>query len=244
MTTLSAVQKMQQACKQAVEAMHDKRHMPIPIGSDRVAIVRHTLGACFDAIAALNPADFVQSAPAPAIAQGEPDGWLIEYGDGSRQVVPPDRSIHQYKALGCKVTPLYAALPAQDKDANAGGHPAPANESESVPYVIFFDDADCKPEMIIGREAAMRRYEQISDSWNAHLFVKIDSNSRGCQYPNAGGQDKQDAIDAARLDWLQEQTVDTIYFDDGRILDVGGKHQGNLRNAIDAAMQAQNKGQV
>jgi hypothetical protein len=42
--------------------------------------------------------------------------------------------------------------------------------------------------------------------------------------------DKHD--DSRRLDWLQEQLVDTIYLDDGRIVDVRG---GDLRKAIDEA---------
>lgn len=40
--------------------------------------------------------------------------------------------------------------------------------------------------------------------------------------------------DTERLDWLQEELVDTIYMDDGRLIDVGGQHQGSLRKAIDA----------
>jgi len=44
--------------------------------------------------------------------------------------------------------------------------------------------------------------------------------------------------DKRRLDWLQEQLVDTVYLDDGRIIDVGGsQHANNLRAAIDAAMR-------
>lgn len=55
-------------------------------------------------------------------------------------------------------------------------------------YIIKFDDADRRDEffaMTGARDAAMRRYEQISVSWNAHLFVKIDSNSRDCGCPSA-----------------------------------------------------------
>lgn len=40
--------------------------------------------------------------------------------------------------------------------------------------------------------------------------------------------------DKERLDKLNDEDVDTIYLDDGRILDVGGKSAGNLRAAIDA----------
>lgn len=40
------------------------------------------------------------------------------------------------------------------------------------------------------------------------------------------------ARDKARLDWLQGRIVDTIYLDDGKIVDVRGL---DLRKAIDAA---------
>ncbi len=41
--------------------------------------------------------------------------------------------------------------------------------------------------------------------------------------------------DSARLDFLTDEQVDTIYFDDGRILDVGGsKRPHDMRAAIDA----------
>lgn len=55
---------------------------------------------------------------------------------------------------------------------------------------------------------------------------------------------EQVAQDSARLDWLTEQLVDTIYLDDGRIIDVGTGRIGQtdvrvsphaLRSAIDAA---------
>jgi len=42
--------------------------------------------------------------------------------------------------------------------------------------------------------------------------------------------------DKARIDWLAEQPVDTLYLDDGRIIDIAGRV--DLRNAIDAAMAA------
>lgn len=45
-------------------------------------------------------------------------------------------------------------------------------------------------------------------------------------------QHMREAADRARLDWLQEQIVDTIYLDDGRIIDVAGN---SLRDAIDRA---------
>lgn len=42
--------------------------------------------------------------------------------------------------------------------------------------------------------------------------------------------------DRDRLEWLQENSADTIYMDDGGIVDIGGQHEGNIRAAIDAAM--------
>jgi hypothetical protein len=42
--------------------------------------------------------------------------------------------------------------------------------------------------------------------------------------------------DSVLLDWLQEQVVDTIYFDDGRIIDVQGH---SVRVALDIARHAQ-----
>jgi hypothetical protein len=44
----------------------------------------------------------------------------------------------------------------------------------------------------------------------------------------------QTPADTARLDWLQGRIVDTIYLDDGKIVDVRGN---NLREAIDGAMK-------
>lgn len=41
------------------------------------------------------------------------------------------------------------------------------------------------------------------------------------------------AADVARIEWLQEQIVDVIYLDDGRIIDVRGL---DIRKAIDEAM--------
>ena len=41
--------------------------------------------------------------------------------------------------------------------------------------------------------------------------------------------------DAALLDYLQEEVVDTIYLDDGKIIDVRG---GSVRKAIQADRQA------
>ena len=64
---------------------------------------------------------------------------------------------------------------------------------EEGSFIIVFDDASVEEEMFTGygaRDAALRRYDQISISWNAHLYVKIDSNSRDCTIPNADVEQK------------------------------------------------------
>lgn len=45
-------------------------------------------------------------------------------------------------------------------------------------------------------------------------------------------QHMRERADRARIDWLQGRVVDTIYLDDGKIVDVRG---GDLRKALDAA---------
>ncbi|MFV3386628.1 hypothetical protein ACNFCJ_14550 [Pseudomonas sp. NY15364] len=59
---------------------------------------------------------------------------------------------------------------------------------EETPHIIVFDDADRPNEMFSGagaRPAALRRWQQISVSWNAHLFVRVERNSRDDPYPCA-----------------------------------------------------------
>ena len=54
---------------------------------------------------------------------------------------------------------------------------------EGMPqYLIMFDDAERPVETMFGEEIARKRYTDISMSWNAHLFVKIDSNSRDAMF--------------------------------------------------------------
>lgn len=48
-------------------------------------------------------------------------------------------------------------------------------------YLVHYDDRDQEPVLFAGvgaRDAAAKFYADASLNWNAHLFVKIDSNSR------------------------------------------------------------------
>lgn len=68
----------------------------------------------------------------------------------------------------------------------------------SVPdaWAIVFDDAEVPPEFFAGAgatEGARKRFEQISGSWNAHLYRRVESNSRdagACLSPCHGQEPK------------------------------------------------------
>jgi hypothetical protein len=73
----------------------------------------------------------------------------------------------------------------------AGEAPADAGQAQAladadqVPYLIVYDDVDQQAEPVIGGTRARYRFKQISGSWNAHLYVKIESNSRDETFPSA-----------------------------------------------------------
>ncbi|SMR69331.1 MULTISPECIES: hypothetical protein [Stenotrophomonas] len=55
-------------------------------------------------------------------------------------------------------------------------------------YKIVYDDAQVPDESFArtgALDAALRRFEQISERWNAHLFVRFANNTRDCTVPNA-----------------------------------------------------------
>ena len=57
--------------------------------------------------------------------------------------------------------------------------PAPTgSKTENDWWMIYFDDQDRRPEIFTEEAAARYRYKEISASWNAHLFKRVDSNSR------------------------------------------------------------------
>lgn len=52
---------------------------------------------------------------------------------------------------------------------------------DDCPHIIWFDDHEMQPVMFAGhgaRAAALEKFKRISMQWNAHLFVRIDRNSR------------------------------------------------------------------
>lgn len=80
--------------------------------------------------------------------------------------------------------PKHSPLPVAAAQLVADEKAALADQDQ-VPYLIYFDDADRKPEMVIGGTRAQYRFKQISGAWNANLFAKIASNSKDDKYPCA-----------------------------------------------------------
>lgn len=78
------------------------------------------------------------------------------------------------------------------------GHHMPSEPVQEPIYLIFFDDQDVRPEIITSGAAARERFRRVSDQWNAHLFVKVQSNtrddpaySRNAPQPPAASSDAQ-----------------------------------------------------
>lgn len=74
-------------------------------------------------------------------------------------------------------------------------------------YLIKFDDTEVPDETVFGAEVANKRFEQISGNWNAHLFVKVASNSRddSCSGSNAKLASDYDALAAQRDEGLARE---------------------------------------
>ena len=85
--------------------------------------------------------------------------------------------------LGSKLY-LHAQIPAEvELKAKIAELEAIIKERYSL-WLIYFDDQDRRPEIFTDEGAALKRYEDISISWNAHLFVLVNSNSRDAEkYP-------------------------------------------------------------
>ena len=93
---------------------------------------------------------------------------------------------------------------------NAAWHTIPS----TCPHIIWYDDRDRAPEIFAGegaKEAAERRFEQISDSWNAHLFVSIAANSRDCPHPVATVADPHPEPQADAWDEESEKLLRALY---------------------------------
>lgn len=103
-----------------------------------------------------------------------------------RELTAPKRPNEFVTAVGVNfLNKLAAELDAQQKPADGGQREWLPDEGA---YLVKFDDAEREDVLFAStgaKAAALAYYEKVSMSWNAHLFVKIDSNSRDCTTPSA-----------------------------------------------------------
>lgn len=102
-----------------------------------------------------------------------------------------------------KLGPLYThPAPAAQK-----GEPVALAIPEECPHLIVFDDTEVASLMFSGagaRVAALKKWEAISTSWNAHLFVRVARNSRDDGHPCAT------AADAGEVERLRQLNRDAV----------------------------------
>lgn len=55
--------------------------------------------------------------------------------------------------------------------------PAPAQVASETTWLIFYEDADMRPEVFRSEAGARRRYAEAHISWSCHLFVLVTSES-------------------------------------------------------------------
>ena len=84
---------------------------------------------------------------------------------------------------------------------------------EDLTYLIYYDDRDRPLEIIVGEKAARKRYEDISVSWNAHLFVLIDNNAKDDKAPvalfAAEGKRVEELVQAGILEKSRSEGLET-----------------------------------
>ncbi len=132
--------------------------------------------------------------------------WMIECNNSGCSANPDVFKVFKHEAISAwnrrAALPPPIVEPVTEAQAMA--------DQDQVPHMIVFDDADQQARTVIGTTRARFCFQQISGSWNAHLFAKIASNSRDCKYPNyttpasAPSDGAADARDAARYQWLRE----------------------------------------
>lgn len=54
--------------------------------------------------------------------------------------------------------------------------------SDNIVCLIYFDEHGIDPLVIVGYRSAKERFRQVSQQYNAHFFVKIESNSKDDPY--------------------------------------------------------------
>lgn len=102
----------------------------------------------------------------------------------------------------------------------AQGEPVALAIPQECPHLIVFDDTEVASLMFSGagaRAAALKKWESISTSWNAHLFVRVSRNSRDDGHPCATVADPCEVerlrTEVKRLDLMVAQADHTYDMD-------------------------------
>lgn len=107
-------------------------------------------------------------------------------------------------------------------------------------WLIYYDDKDQRHEIFAGYGAAhsaARRYAQISGNWNAHLFVKVDSNSRDFREQ----QRREQPAQGVPAGWPPRAMngADGVYLDGGfEFLSLPGQEASVWNRCLDECEQA------
>lgn len=97
------------------------------------------------------------------------------------------------------------------------GEPVALAIPEECPHLIVFDDTEVASLMFSGagaRASALKKWEAISTSWNAHLFVRVARNSRDDGHPCAAAEDAGEVerleAELANLRKLHDSSCDQL----------------------------------
>lgn len=100
----------------------------------------------------------------------DPETMMVPATDEQRELLVRDWNRRKKSAAQHQGEPVALAIP------------------EECPHLIVFDDTEVASLMFSGagaRAAALKKWDAISTSWNAHLFVRVARNSRDDGHPCA-----------------------------------------------------------
>lgn len=121
-----------------------------------------------------------------------PTGWKLVPVEPTEKMIDFGRSLSSFPDGVYRDMLAAAPQPPTTEQSSAvqqlQGEQKPVAIPDECPRIIWFDDSDMRPMMFAGRgarDAALKAFERVSVQWNAHLFVRIQKNSRDDQYPCA-----------------------------------------------------------
>jgi len=101
-------------------------------------------------------------------------------------------------------------------------------------YVTSKDFSAAQSELSALREELANNLDIMEGQKNS--IINLSAKVKDLKPRLTAAEQRNEVLerDTARIDWLIEQPVDTLYLDDGRIIDIAGRI--DLRDAIDEAM--------